>query len=48
MYANTAMLIVTGETPQMKQKISGYEFIEPVTYAKLAELFSEADSVVVY
>lgn len=47
-YANTAMLIVTGDTPQVKQKLSGYEFIEPVTYAKVAELFSEADSVVVY
>ncbi|HBL46220.1 hypothetical protein [Gimesia sp.] len=47
-YANTAILIVTGDAPQVKQKISGYEFVEPVTYAKVAELLSEADSVIVY
>lgn len=47
-YANTAMLIVTGDAPQVKQKISGYEFIEPVTYATVAEQLSEADSVIAY
>lgn len=47
-YANTAMLIVTGGASQVKQKISPYEFIEPVTYARVAELLSEADSVIVY
>ena len=47
-YSNTAMLIVTGDAPQVEQKISGYEFVEPVTYSRVAELVSEADSVIVY
>jgi len=47
-YGNTAMRIVTGDASQVKRKIAGYEFIEPVTYAKVAELLSEADSVIVY
>lgn len=47
-FANTAMLIVTGDASQVKHKIPGYEFIEPVTYARVAALLSEADSVIVY
>ncbi|MCI0332892.1 MAG: hypothetical protein L0228_06680 [Planctomycetes bacterium] len=47
-YANTAMRIVTGDATHVKQKIAGYEFVEPATYTKAAELLSEADSVVVY
>lgn len=47
-YANTAMLIVTGDATQVQQKIPSYEFVEPVTYARVAALLSQADSVVVY
>jgi hypothetical protein len=47
-YANTAMLIVTGDAPQVKQRISSYEFVEPVTYSKVVDLLSAADSVIGY
>ena len=47
-FANTAMLIVTGEAEQVQAKIAGYDFIEPVTYARLAELLTQTDSVIVY
>lgn len=47
-YANTAMHIVTGDAQQVKQKLDGYSFIEPVTYAKVAQLLSEADTVIAY
>ncbi len=47
-YANTAMLIVTGDAEQVRAKIAGYDFIEPVTYARLAELLAQTDSVIVY
>lgn len=47
-FANTAMLIVTGDAEQAQAKVAGYDFIEPVTYARLAELLMQADLVIVY
>lgn len=47
-YANTAMLIVTGDKEKVQEKLPGYEYVEPVTYAGVARLLSEADSVIVY
>jgi len=47
-YANTAMLIVTGDATQVTAKVAGYDFIEPVAYARLAHLLAQADSVIVY
>lgn len=47
-YANTAMLIVTGDAEQVQVKVAGYDFIEPVTYARLAELLTQTDSVIAY
>ncbi len=47
-YANLAMLIVTGDAEKVKQNLPGYAFIEPVTYAGVARLLSQADAVIVY
>ena len=47
-FANTAMLIVTGDAEQAQAKVAGYDFIEPVTYARVAELLMQADLVIVY
>ncbi|HUE84451.1 MAG TPA: hypothetical protein VMO26_00070 [Vicinamibacterales bacterium] len=47
-YANTAMLIVTGDAAQVAARIAGYDFIEPVAYARLARLLAQAESVIVY
>lgn len=47
-YANTAMLIVTGDATQVKQKLPGYEFVEPITYAGVAKRLADADVVLVY
>lgn len=47
-FANTAMLIVTGDAKQVQAKITGYDFVEPVTYTRVAELLIRADSVIVY
>ncbi len=47
-YAKTAMLIVTGDKEKVQEKLAGYEYVEPVTYAGVARLLSEADSVIVY
>lgn len=47
-YANTAMLIVTGDAEQVQATIAGYDFIAPATYAPLAALLTQADSVIDY
>jgi len=47
-FANTAMLIVTGDARQVQAKIAGYDFVEPVTYTRVAELLMQADHVIVY
>ncbi len=47
-YANSGMLVVTGDGDQVTAKVAGYDFIEPVTYARLAEPLTQADSVIVY
>ncbi len=47
-HANTAMLIVTGDHEKVKATISGYDFVEPVTYAGVANLLSDADTIIAY
>ncbi|MBI1373374.1 MAG: hypothetical protein GC159_11640 [Phycisphaera sp.] len=47
-YANTAMLIVTGDASQVQEKLSRYPYIEPAPYAQIARLLSQADSMIVY
>lgn len=47
-FANTAMLIVTGGAEQVQAKVAGYDFVEPVTYARVAELLMQGDLVIVY
>ena len=47
-YANTAMLIVTGDADKVQQKLPGFPFVEPAPYAQVAQLITEADTVLVY
>lgn len=47
-YANTAMLIVTGGADQVARPIAGYPYVEAAPYARIAELLTTVDHVVVY
>ena len=47
-YANTAMLVVTGDAATVQRDLPSYPFIEPAPYAQVARLLTEADTVLVY
>ncbi len=47
-YANTAMLIVTGEADKVKQSPPRHPYVIPATYADVVRLSAEADTVLVY
>lgn len=47
-FANTAMLVVTGDASRVQTRIPAYPFIEPAPYARVAQLIVEADRVIVY
>lgn len=47
-YANTAMLVVTGDAERVLEKLPGYDFVEPAPYARLASLLVGGDSIIVY
>lgn len=47
-YANTAMNVVTGFSDKVLKPYPGYEFIRPLSYAGVAELFGNAEITVVY
>lgn len=47
-YANTAMNVVTGASDHVMKGYEAYPFIDPITYAGVAELFAQADVVYSY
>ncbi len=47
-YANTAMLVVTGEAEKVERPLPAFPYLEPAPYATVARLLTSADTVVVY
>ncbi len=47
-YANTAMLVVTGDGEKVQRSLSAFSYIEPAPYATVAGLLASADTVIAY
>lgn len=47
-YANTAMLVVTGDAERVQRPLPAFEYVEPSPYATVARLLADADTVIVY
>ena len=47
-YANTAMLVVTGGAERVQRPLPAFEYVEPSPYATVARLLADADTVIVY
>lgn len=47
-YANTAMLVVTGDAENVDRGLPAFPFVEPAPYATVARLLADAETVVVY
>ncbi len=47
-HANTAMLVVTGDSAKVRTELPSFPFVEPAPYAQVVRLIAEADRVIVY
>lgn len=47
-YANTAMLVVTGDAETVQRQLPAFPYVRPAPYATVAQLLASADSVIVY
>ncbi len=47
-YANTAMLVVTGDAEKVNRPLPAFPYVEPAPYARVAQLQASADTVIAY
>ncbi len=47
-YANTAMLVVTGDAEKVKRPLPAFPYVEPAPYARVAQLQVLAETVIAY
>lgn len=47
-YANTAMLVVTGDAERVQRPLPAFPYVKVAPYATVAQLLARADTVIVY